>query len=231
MSAEKDVRIKKAESLRYKKAMVNNLSFWQFRNSLEEMSQDCEEVSYWSGSDLDTLVDALDGDLDEAQQFQFDFAQLSSDIERMWEDMNDIDEPESFDDILVVSGMGSKPGYEILGYDVVEEDYFGIDAWMRGYAVEKSAKRLERLTKKHLIERMAQVICITFAYQGILSRYQDLKAAMDILKARNKEYLDGVKAINEIYDSQDWSEWDAGYSKAAEQINEIAMRLPQEAWL
>lgn len=226
-----EARRKRAENLRYKKAMVVGLSFWQLMNSLEEMSEVCEECSYWSGSDLDTLVDALDGDLDDAQRFQFDFAQLSSDIDRMRQDMNEIKEPERFDDIMVASGIGDKPGYGMLGYDVVEEDYFGIDPFLHGWAEKESVKRLERLTKKQLIEQMAQVICITFAYQGILQRYQDLKTAMDILRGHNKEYLDGVKAINELYESQDWSDRWAGYSKEANQIDEIAMRLPQEAFL
>lgn len=231
MSKEMEARRKKAEALRYKKAMVNGLSFWQIQNSLEEMGGECDEVAYWTGSDFETLVDALDGDCDDAQRFQFDFAQLSADIERMYSDLYDISEPERFDDILVVSGIGKMPGYEILGYDIVEEDYFGIDAWMRGWAEEESVKRIKRLTKDEILEQLGQTLCIVFAYLGIQSRYQDLKASMDILRAQNKEYLDAVKAINEIYDQIDWTSYHPEWSKASRQIDSIIERMPQEAFL
>ncbi len=231
MTPAEETRRKKAEALRYKKTMVNGLSFWQIQDSLEEMGEECEEVAYWSGSDLETLIDALDGDYDDALRFQLDFAQLSADIERMYDDLNDINDPERFDDILVTSGVGAMPGYEVLGFDIVEEDYFGIDAWMRGWAEKESVRRLKRLTKDGILEQMGQTLCIVFAYLGIQSRYQDLKASMDILRAQNKEYLDAVKAINEIYDQIDWTEYRPEWSKAARQIDSIAQRMPQEAWL
>lgn len=231
MTREEAVRRNKAKNLRYKKAMVNNLSIWQIRNSIEEMGEECNDVAYWTGGDLETLVDALDGECDDAQQFLFDFAQLSTDLDRMWEDMNSIEDPERFDDIMVVSGIGNKPGYEMLGYDVVEEDYFGINPYESGWAESESMKRLERLTKKQLMQQMAQTLSIVFAYIGLQSRYQDLKAAMDILRAKNKEYLDGVKRINEIYDSIHWEDRYVEYSKEIEALNAIIEILPQEAFL
>ena len=230
MTREEVVRRDKAKKLRYKKAMVNGLSFWQIQNSLEEMGTECDEVAYWDGSDMETLVDALDGDYDDAQKFQFDFAQLSGDIERMYEDMCGINEPERFDDILVVSGIGKMRGYEVLGYDSVEEDYFGIDAWMRGWAEDESVKRLKRLTKDSLLEQMAQTVSIVFAFLGIQSRYRDLKAAMDILRAQNKEYLDSVKLLNELH-AQLWNEWGHMDYKVERQMDAIIQRMPQEAFL
>lgn len=230
MTREEVVRMDKAKKLRYKKAMVNGLTFWQIRDSLYEMQEECEEVSYWDGSDLETLVDALDGDLDDARKFQFDFAQLASDIERMSEDMDSIEEPERFDDIMVVSGIGKMPEYEVLGFDTVEEDYFGIDAWMKGWAEDESVKRLKRLTKDGILEQMAQTVCIVFAFIGIQSRYQDLKASMDILRAQNKEYLDGVKQLNELH-SKLWHEWGSMDCKVEREMDAIIQRMPQEAFL
>lgn len=230
MSAKKE-RAQKAKQLRYKKAMVNGLSYWQIRNSLEDMTEECDDVSYWTGGDLETLIDALDGDCEDAQQFQFDFAQLSSDMARMWEDLQEIDEPERFDDILVVSGIGNKPGYEVLGYDVVEEDYFGINPFQYEWAESESKKRLERLTKRQLMEQMAQTLCIVLSFSALQSRYQDLKAAMDILRAQNKEYLDGVKKLNELYDNIPWDDRFVEYSKEMDILNAIIERLPQEAFL
>lgn len=231
MSASMEARRNRAVQLRYKKAMVNGLTFWQIRNSLEEMNEACDDVIYWMDSDEQTLIDALEGDGEDADRFKIDFSQLSADIDRMYDDMLQIDEPDRFDDIMVVSGIGDSPGYEILGYDIVEEDYFGINPFLHEYAKEESVKRLERLTKKELLNTMRQVMCIVFAYQGIQSRYQDLKSAIDILRGKNKEYLEGVKKINELYDSIDWSDRWVEYSEGYEALDRIFEKLPQEAWL
>ena len=231
MSASMEARRNRAVQLRYKKAMVNGLTFWQIRNSLEEMNEACDDVIYWMDSDEQTLIDALEGDGEDADRFKIDFSQLSADIDRMYDDMLQIDEPDRFDDIMVVSGIGDSPGYEILGYDILEEDYFGINPFLHEYAKKESVKRLERLTKKELLNTMRQVMCIVFAYQGIQSRYQDLKSAIDILRGKNKEYLEGVKKINELYDSIDWSDRWVEYSKGYEALDRIFEKLPQEAWL
>lgn len=231
MGASIEARKNRAIQLRYKKAMVNNLTFWQIRDSLEEMNEACDDVIYWMDSDEQTLVDALEGDGEDADRFKVDFAQLATDIDRMYDDMLQIDEPERFDDIMVASGVGDNPGYEILGYDIVEEDYFGINPFLHEYAKEESIKRLERLTKKELLNTMRQVMCIVFAYQGVQSRYQDLKSAIEILRGKNKEYLDGVKKINELYDSIDWSDKWVHYSKGYEILDSLFEKLPQEAWL
>lgn len=231
MSASMEARRNRAVQLRYKKAMVNGLTFWQIRNSLEEMNEACDDVIYWMDSDEQTLIDALEGDGEDADRFKIDFSQLSADIDRMYDDMLQIDEPDRFDDIMVVSGIGDSPGYEILGYDIVEKDYFGINPFLHEYAKEESVKRLERLTKKELLNTMRQVMCIVFAYQGIQSRYQDLKSAIDILRGKNKEYLEGVKKINELYDSIDWSDRWVEYSEGYEALDRIFEKLPQEAWL
>lgn len=81
------------------------------------------------------------------------------------------------------------------------------------------------------MQQMAQTLSIVFAYIGLQSRYQDLKAAMDILRAKNKEYLDGVKRINEIYDSIHWDSRYVEYSKEMNELNAIIEILPQEAFL
>lgn len=225
-----DVRRNKAKNLRYKKAAVSGLTLWEIREKLGEITEACDEVVYWMDSDDQTLVDALDGDYEDADRFKMDFAILSADADRMDDDMRNILEPERFDDILVVSGIGEQRGECLMGYDEFEGDYFGIENWMRGWAEKESVKRLKRLTKDGLLEQMAQTISITFAFLGIQSRYQDLKAAMDILRAQNKEYLDSVKLLNELH-AQLWNEWGHMDYKVERQMDAIIQRMPQEAFL
>lgn len=226
MTKEELTRKNKAENLRYKKAAVSGLTLWEMREKLGEITEACDDVIYWMDSDDETLVDALDGDEEDAERFKADFAVLSAEADQMQNDMYDIWEPERFDDILVVSGIGEQRGGGLMGYDTFQGDYFGIDPFMHQWAEKESTKRLERLTKRELLEQMAQTVSITFAFLGIQSRYQDLKAAIDILRAQNKEYLDSVKRINELYDTIDWVSY-----KVDREWDSIIQRMPQEAFL
>ena len=231
MTQEEKVRREQAKNMRYKKAAVSGLTLWEIRNSLDEIVEACDEVVYWMDSDDQTLIDALDGDLDDVDRFKVDFAVLSADADRMNDDLYNVYVRETpFDDILVTSGIDQQRGMSLLGYDEFEGDYFGIENWMRDWAEKESVKRLKRLTKEQLLEAMAQTVAITFAFLGIQSRYQDLKAAIDILRAQNKEYLDSVKALNELYEKL-WK--DSGWMdhKAEEQIDKIIERMPKEAFL
>lgn len=230
MTKEEQTRRDKAKNLRYKKAAVSGLTLFEIREKLSEIVEACDEVIYWMDSDDQTLVDALDGDYEDAERFKTDFAVLSADADRMNEDMYEVWEPERFDDILVVSGIGNQRGETLMGYDAYECDYYGIDPFLGGWAEKESTKRLERLTKKELLEQMAQTVSITFAFLGIQSRYQDLKASIDILRAQNKEYLDSVKMLNELH-SKLWNEWGYMDYKIERQMDAIIQRMPQEAFL
>lgn len=230
MTREEQTRKDKATNLRYKKAAVSGLTLWEIQDKLSEIIEACDEVVYWMDSDNQTLVDALDGDEDDVSRFKMDFAVLSAEADRMYGDIQEVWEPEHFDDVLVISGIGEQRDGELIGYDVYEGDYFGIDPFQYEWAEKESTKRLERLTKKELLQQMAQTISITFAFLGIQSRYQDLKASIDILRAQNKEYLDGAKQLNELSENLR-NEWGCIDSKVERQIDEIIQRMPQEAFL
>ncbi len=231
LSREEMERRKKAESLRYKKAAVSGLTYFEIQTKLEEITEACDDVIYWIDSDEESLVDALEGNYEDAERFQLDFAMLQSDVQQMQMDMDQIEEPDSFNDILVVSGIGRQRGESLFGYDAYEGDYFGIDPFQYEWSELESTKRLMRLTKGKLLEQLAVTVSITYAFLGIQSRYQDLKAAMDLLRAKNKEYLDSVKALNALYDSIDFTDQYASYTKDGAQYESFLQMLPQEAYL
>lgn len=226
----KEERREKARNLRYKKAAVNGLTLFEMIDKLDEIVEACDEVTYWEDSDMETLVEALDGDEEEAERFRLDFAGLSADAEQMLNDLQEAWKPERFDDVLVISGIGENNDDNFLiGYDSSEGDYFGLDPFEYQWAEKESVKRLERLTKNEILQQVAQTVRITFSFIGIQSRYQDLKAAIDILRETNKEYLDTVKQINQLYaalgDPYGWT------YNVNRQYDKILEKLPREAWL
>ena len=83
-----------------------------------ELIQDVQ----WFMSDEDNLVNAMDGDEDEAFQFKMAFSDLAAELERFEEDLNNEYIPDCFDDLFPAVGAVYFGGY--LGWDDFEGDYF-----------------------------------------------------------------------------------------------------------
>ena len=82
MITAEDTRREKAKKLRYKKPIVKDINLWQIREDLEEMAEACDEVRYYWETDDDTLLNALDGDEDEAYEFKMALADLKMAVSR-----------------------------------------------------------------------------------------------------------------------------------------------------
>ncbi len=216
MSPEERKR-EKARQLRYKKPIAKGLNLMDIQNSLDEMAEACDEVRYWTEQDDDILYAALDGDEDDAYEFKMMFADLTAEIERFREDLFDRyytsykDELviNHFDDVMVGIGAGEHTG-GYLGWDSYEGDYFGIEDTSDDWLESEAGKKLERLTKKELIETMGECLKVVMAYIGLQNRYDSIKAALDILRDENMSYLKEIKKIDELYlkaDERGWYKW------------------------
>lgn len=217
----------KAKQLRYKKPIVKSINIETITQELWDIQEECENVHWYFDTDEDTLINALDGNEDEAHEFRMMFADLCAGCTSMYEDLKENWVPECFDIFFVAAGAG-RYGNGYLGYDEYEQDYFGIDCF-ESFAKDEAYKKLKKMTKDEIITASRQCLRVLYAYLGLRNRYDNLKAAMDILKDRNTCYLQILKRIDEIYEKaekeQFWNNRDAG------EWNGILESLPQEAWL
>lgn len=232
MSNAEELKKLKAKQLRYKKPVVKNLNLDSISQDLWDIQEECENIRWYTDSEdgSDSLVNALDGDEDEAYEFKMAFGDLCAECERMLEDINEEWIPECFDILFVAAGAGA---YEegIVGWDSFEQDYFGISC-TDSFAEDEAQKKLKQMTKDNLIAAIRQCFKVYHAYMGLRNRYDSLKAAIDILKEQNTGYLQTVKEIEKLYEeaSDIWnrnSEW----NKASIEWNRYTDTLPQEAWI
>lgn len=182
-----ETKREKARNLRYKKPIVKNINLWAITQNLQDIYEECTNVQWYFDSDDDTLLNALDGNEDEEFEFRVMFSDLCAECERMLSDLENCYVPDCFDDFFVAIG-GSECGGGLLGWDSYEQDYFGIEI-SDSFAEQESRKRLGRLKKSELIESAHACLKVLYAYLGIQNRYDNLKAAMDILKDKNTGYL------------------------------------------
>lgn len=228
MNAEETKR-GKAKNLRYKKAIVKELNIDFIQEELWEITGACDDVRYYFESDDDTLLNALDGDEDETFEFKMMFADLCAECEQMSEDLQNEYIPECFDDFFTAAGAGRVAG-GLLGWDSYEQDYFGIDSYSCDEAQKESQKRIKRMTKDEIIECMGACTRVLYSYIGLRSRYDSLKAAMDILRDQNTGYLQVVKEIEETYREAD-KDCFRPWGESTKKLERLLESMPQEAWI
>lgn len=222
----------KAKQLRYKKPIVKNLNLDFIQQDLWDIQESCEEVHWFTDSDdgEDTLINALNGDEDEAYEFKMEFADLCAECERMFEDLKEEWVPECFDIFFVSAGAGESYG-GLLGFDEYEGDYFGIgcyDSWSE----DEAKKKLKQMTKDELIASTRQCFKVFQAYIGLRNRYDSLKAAIDILRDQNTGHIHTVKEIERLYEeASKQKDRFAEYSKEWDEFERYTDALPPEAWI
>lgn len=225
-----ETRREKARQLRYKKPIVRDLNLWKIREELDEISEECDNVRYFWESDDETLLNALDGDEDEAYEFKMMFADLCAECDQMREDLEETYVPDCFDVLFVAAGAGEYGG-GYLGWDAYEQDYYGLDC-TDDFIKGEGAQKLKQLTKDQIIECTHACLKILYAYIGIRYRYDSLKAAFDILRDQNTGQLRLVKKIDELYGEAEGEScgfrWNTGKTR---QLDTMFEALPQEAWL
>ncbi len=232
MNADETKRIK-ARNLRYKRPIVRSLNLDTIREELWDIRDACEDVHWYFETDDDTLLNALDGNEDEAYEFKMMFSDLCAECEQMSEDLVQEWIPDCFDRFFVAAGAGENYG-GLLGYDSYEGDYYGLEySFLEDAAEEESRKKLKAMTKDELIAAARQCFRVYQSFIALRHRYDCLKASMDILRAQNTGYLQMVKQIEEVYDRADRESqgFRFDYAKEVRELDRILKNMPQEAWL
>lgn len=223
----------KAKNLRYKKPIVSNMNLFYIKDQLYEIIEACEEIRWYTDSDDgdDSLVNALLGDEDEAYEFRMAFAELGAECEQMLYDLEGEWVPDCFDLLFVAAKSGDYMG-GYSGYDSYEGDYFGISLLDEKYAEQESKTKLMRLKKEDLILAVQQCLKIYSSFISLNTRYDSLKAAIDILRDDNTEIIKVTKEINKLYEAAASTQTEyVGSTKGWIDFDKYLEELSQEMWL
>lgn len=230
MTNPEETRRIKAMNLRYKKPIAKGLNLDDIRNSLWDISEACGEVQYYVDCDDETLLNALDGDEDDAYEFKMMFSTLSAECEQMQYDLENEYIPEYFDLFFAAINKGG----EMLGFDTYEGDYYGLGSFESAYANKEAVKKIKALTKDKMIETMQCCFRVYQAYIGLTYRYDCIKSAMDILRSENTSYLKTIKEIEKLYEKADEETEGFKYcwnGSTLKKLDRLLENVPQEAWI
>ena len=235
-----EITATKAKAMRFKKPMSKELNWYSIREYAWQIQNDCADIR-WMTEDEEQLVDLMDGDEEQAFEFRMAFSDLSNQCEEFLEelqelqrydfmstDSDDEDEATWFD--LFFPAIGSN---DMMGYDVLEQDYFRLDRYEEEWAEKEARKKLKRLTKDQLFDLAGMALGIARNYMSLSYRYDCLKNSIDILKGKNESYLQIVKAIEE-----GWKAWEEESDKgkwkdtnAERAFDQMLQNIPERLWI
>ena len=197
-------KAERARNLRYKRPALAELGYETIMNKLQEINDECSDVSFAIYDD-DTLLNALNDDEEAVWDFRFAFAELCADCEKLTDMFYEFDS-EDFDDCSVAL-IGNR--FEAVGYDDWEEDYFSLCSYEQNLAHEDAGRRVMRRTKQEMLIEIGHTLGCILAFQNVEYKYLYLKATFDILKDQGSGMLETIKEIEKAYDNEDWKHFDS----------------------
>ena len=229
MNAELE-RAVKARELRYKKSIAQGFNIEEIMRELFDMQDEMYSVRYFEDADVDELVEALDGDEEEAYEFRMLFSELSGEAEILSDLMDEYNCKEDLKlfDIFFAAVAGG--AVELLGYDAVEDDYFRMTTYEQKLGESEAEKRLMRMTKSEIIRAARHCFGVACAFLNVRYKYEYLRAAMDVLKGENHAYLETIKEIERLYAAADKDNW-SEYAKSVQELDKVLHTLPEKTWI
>ena len=217
-------KAERCRNLRYKRGALASMGFEPMELELQEIQEECDEVA-WYAEDMDTLTEAMDGDIEEAHEFKMCFADLAGRCEQLLRCLYDMD-PQDYDDCTVAL-IGNR--YRLVGFDSVEEDFFSLTEFEAGLAETEAGKRLMRHTKKEMISMIGQAVGTLVAFLDLRQQYDYLKATMDILTDSNHSILKQIREIEAAYEKVGAVKYPA--QKDVEAFDRMTALLPERMWV
>ena len=232
-------KAEKCRNLMYKRSMLADINYMTITDNLYEMQEVCSDIHY-AFDDDETLINAFDGNEDEANEFKFSFSDLDYEVERLINNFDEMygdqDEPEKEFNDMTVALLGD--WFKLLGFDAYRDDYFEFDyVYETENAVEESEKRIMRKTKQQILNDVGLTMSLVLRYIDLKTRYDYLKATIDIFRDENVAVIKLVKSIDEKY-RQLFNKADgklADYvrsnEKAIAEFDNMISQLPEKYWV
>lgn len=217
----------KARNLRYKKSIAEGFNLQEIQDELWEISEACSDVRWCADGDIDELIEALDGDEEEAFEFRVMFSELAGEAERLADMLDDYYIIDYFDDFFAAVAGGAT---RLLGFDSFEDDYYAMTHFEEDRAQGEASKRFARLTKQDIIQAARKCFGVAAAILNIRYKYDYLKASIDVIKGKNHAFLEIVKDIEKRYEGANAAEW-YKYDKRVRDFDNAINAPLERAWV
>lgn len=220
-----------AKRQRYKKPLIKGFSYDDICEALEEVEEAADNMMWYETLE-NGMEDACGEEEDELRELSNDFASISADAYQLLSDLRDLEyelrhKDTHFDDFIFLFRSKNEED-EVLGWDPVEKDYFGLPDYTRKWSEEEVMKRLMKLPKEDILKKMSLVSTILFSFVGIENRFENLRAIYEIYKSKYGNLVKDTSTLCDVYEL--WQK-DPSDFKISSRFDNILSSLPQEAWI
>lgn len=192
----------------WKKSMLKVLGLCDIKEMLWEIGENGDEYGY---------------DRDEEgyyQEYKDLFDDLAASASRLLEILQEHDLDEYWD-LLTVALLGET--HKVLGFDVVEEDYYGMLEHEETWAIDTAEAKLEKMTKRELISRFRKVLVVLVSFLDLKAAHDSLTAIVDELDERSALLARKNDEIDRVY--KDLT------GKDGDEFDQLVANLPQRMWV
>ena len=228
----KSSKAERTRNMRYKRPALASMGDEDLMRELEEIQEACSDIHWFTDQDDDTLLNALDGDEEDAYEFRIAFADLEAKADhlcRLFYELGGHDDPawQVYNDCTVAL-IGNR--YRVVGFDMDEEDYFSLTSYEQNLACTESGKRVMWMTKASMLSTIGQCVGILVSFLDLRQSYDYLKATFDILRDTNTSLLDTIKEISKAYEAAEMNHFYPWYEET-KHFDRLLSCLPQRAWV
>lgn len=229
-----EIKANRTRNLRYKRPALASLGWNAIREELGNIREACADIHWFTDQDDETLLNALDGDEEEAWEFKMAFADLEAKAEQLAYTIEDCfswgvsDDPERDYNDCTVALIGNR--YSMVGFDGEEEDYFSLTGYDTELACTEAGKRLMRRTKADMLSTIGQCVGIMVAFLDLRQQYDYLKATFEILRDENTSMLKQIKEIEAAYEAANAKGWYSWHPEV-KRFEQLLGCLPDRAWI
>jgi len=219
-------REERSQNLRYKRPALESLELHFIMSELDEIQETCGEI-HWMEQDEEILLTALDGDDEALYEFKILFSDMEQKADELYERIRESYlSHDDFNDCMT-GLLGNR--YNLIGYDGYQEDYYSLTGYDTERAFTEAGKRIMRLTKAEMLDRIGQCMGITLAYLDLRFQYDYLKATIDILRDENTSFLNIIKDIEKVYLEADAENFSAS-GRATQELDRLIRTIPDKVW-
>lgn len=225
-------RAERTRNMRYKRPALASMGDEYLIQELEAIQEACSDIHWFTDQDDDTLLNALDGDEEDAYEFRVAFADLEAKadhLSRLFYELGEFGDDiwRTYNDCTVAL-IGNR--YRVVGFDMDEEDYSSLTAYEQDLACTEAGKRLMRMTKANMLSAIGQSMGILVSFLDLRQSYDYLKTTFDILRDTNTSLLDTIKEISTAYEAADACHFYHWYEET-KHFDRLLSSLPQRAWI
>ena len=204
----------------WKRSMLAELNLISIKANLEEIADDqCTRKYDNKYTNLNSTAAFY------YELFREDFVYLECRACELLDTLNyryELISEEDFND-LSVAVLGDT--HKVLGFDVVEQDYFHMFDSCEKWATEETAKRVKRWTKDEILEKYAQVFTIITTYLEITSGISGIEVALAAIEEEGTTLEKNMNAVERAYNEL------FGERHNEKAFNLAIAKIPQKMWI